>query len=135
LQKLAHRTVVESGNFDCWSVELAHCRYCGELGFWGKAHARCQAIAGVGRREIRIAIRGAVADDTTMGAIRRIVDDIAERSRLPAREARMLVVEEYLAAVDRLVDGGVRDIALEDRLDELRKKFGLTRSECMCPAA
>jgi hypothetical protein len=47
----------------------------------------------------------------------------------------MLVVEEYLAAVDRLVDCGVRDIALEDRLDELRGKFGLTRSECMSPAA
>jgi hypothetical protein len=114
---------------------LANCRYCGEPGFWGKAHARCQAIAGVGRREIRVAVRTALADETLMGAIRRIVDDIALRSRLPGREARMLVIEEYLVAVDRLVDGGVRDIALEERVDELRAKFGLTRSECMSPAA
>jgi hypothetical protein len=114
---------------------LANCRYCGELGFWGKAHARCQAIAGVGRREIRTTIRAALGDESMMGAIRRIVDDIANRSRLPEREARSLVVEEYLVAIDRLVDGGVRDIELEDRLNELQKKFGLTRSECMSPAA
>jgi hypothetical protein len=70
-----------------------------------------------------------------MGAIRRIVDDIANRSRLSERETRMLVVEEYLGAVDRLVDAGVRDIELEDRLDELQRKFALSRSECMRPAA
>ena len=114
---------------------MATCRYCGEQGFWGQAHARCQAIAGVGRREIRTAIRGALADESTMGAIRRIVDDIAERSRIPAREVRILVVEEYLGAVDSLQEGGVNDIELEDRLEELRHKFALSRSECMRHAA
>jgi len=114
---------------------MATCRYCGEQGFWGQAHARCQAIAGVGRREIRTAIRGALADESTMGAIRRIVDDIAERSRIPAREVRILVVEEYLGAVDRLQEGGVDDIELEDRLTELQRKFALTRSDCMRHAA
>jgi hypothetical protein len=114
---------------------LATCRYCGETGFWGKAHARCQVIAGVGRREIRAAIRAALADDCTMGAIRRIVDDIAARSHLPEREVRNLAVEEYLHAVDRLHDGGVNDIELEDRLTELQRKFTLSRSECMRHAA
>jgi hypothetical protein len=114
---------------------LATCRYCGEPGFWGKAHARCQAIAGVGRREIRAAIHAALADESTMGAIRRIVDDIAERSRIPGREVRILVVEEYLVAVDRLQEGGVDDIDLEDRLNELQRKFALSRSECMRRAA
>jgi hypothetical protein len=114
---------------------LAICRYCGETGFWGKSHSRCQAIAGVGRREIRTAIRAALADDSTMGAIRRIVDDIAARSRLPERETRNLVVEEYLLAVDRLHDGGVNDIELEDRLTELQRKFALSRSDCMRHAA
>lgn len=114
---------------------MANCRYCGEPGFWGKAHTRCQAIAGVGRREIRAAIRAALADESTMGAIRRIVDDIASRSRLPALESRNLVIEEYLGAVDRLHDGGVRDIELEDRLSELQRKFTLSRSECMRHAA
>jgi hypothetical protein len=121
--------------FDSRSLELAICRYCGEPGFWGKAHARCQAIAGVGRREIRTAIRAALADESTMGAIRRIVEDIALRSRLPERETRTLVIEEYLGAVDRLYEGGVNDIELEDRLTELQRKFGLTRSECMRTAA
>lgn len=114
---------------------MANCRYCGEAGFWGKAHARCQAIAGIGRREIRNVVRAALTDDSTMGAIRRIVDDIAVRSRLPEREARSLVIEEYLRAVDRLHEGGVNDIELEDRLGELQRKFGLARSECMRPAA
>lgn len=114
---------------------MATCRYCGEPGFWGKAHARCQAIAGIGRREIRASIRAALADESTMGAIRRIVDDIAERSRIPEREVRILVVEEYLSAVDRLQDGGVDDIELEDRLTELQRKFALSRSECMHRAA
>lgn len=114
---------------------MATCRYCGEPGFWGKAHARCQAIAGIGRREIRASIRAALADESTMGAIRRIVDDIAERSRIPEREVRILVVEEYLSAVDRLQDGGVDDIELEDRLTELQRKFALSRSECMRRAA
>lgn len=114
---------------------MAICRYCNEPGFWGKAHARCQAIAGHGRREIRAALRAALADDSTMGAIRRIVDDIAQRSRLPEREVRALVVEEYLRAVDRLQEGGVNDIELEDRLAELQRRFGLSRSECMRPAA
>ena len=114
---------------------MATCRYCGEPGFWGKAHARCQAIAGVGRREIRTTLRAALADDSTMGAIRRIVDDIAERSRIHEREVRGLVIEEYLAAVDRLQEGGVDDIELEDRLTELQRKFALLRSECMHRAA
>lgn len=114
---------------------MAICRYCNEPGFWGKAHARCQAIAGVGRREIRAAIRGALADESTMGAIRRIVADIADRSRLPEREVRNLVIEEYLGAVDRLHECGVHDIELEDRLTELQRKFALSRSECMRTAA
>ena len=114
---------------------MANCRYCGELVFWGKAHARCQAIAGVGRREIRLAIRTALTDESRMGAIHRIVDDIAQRSRVPAREVRVLVVEEYLGAIDRLCEGGVHDIELDDRLCELQRKFGLSRSECMRPAA
>jgi len=114
---------------------LANCRYCGEAGFWGKAHARCQAIAGIGRREIRNAVRSALTDESTMGAIRRIVDDIAARSRLPERESRSLVIEEYLLAVDRLHEGGVHDIELEDRLTELQRKFALSRSECMRHAA
>jgi len=114
---------------------LGTCRYCGEPGFWGKAHARCQAIAGVGRREIRTAIRTALADESTMGAIRRIVDDIAARSRLPEREVRHLIIEEFLHAVDSLQEGGVNDIELEDRLEELRHKFALSRSECMRHAA
>lgn len=114
---------------------MAICRYCGETGFWGKSHARCQAVAGVGRREIRTAIRAALADESTMGAIRRIVDDIAARSRLPERETRNLVVEEYLHAVDRLHEGGVNDIELEDRLTELQRKFALSRSDCMRHAA
>jgi hypothetical protein len=114
---------------------LAICRYCNEPGFWGKAHARCQAIAGIGRREVRATIRAALADESTMGAIRRIVEDIAARSRLPEREVRTLVIEEYLGAVDRLQEGGVNDIELEDRLAELQRKFTLSRSDCMRPAA
>jgi hypothetical protein len=114
---------------------MANCRYCGELGFWGKAHARCQAIAGVGRREIRLAIRAALTDESAMGAIHRIVDDIAQRSRVPAREVRVLVIEEYLRGVDRLYEGGVHDIELDDRLCELQGKFALSRSECMRTAA
>lgn len=114
---------------------MANCRYCGEAGFWGKAHARCQAIAGIGRREIRNVVRAALTDESTMGAIRRIVDDIAARSRLPERETRILVIEEYQRAVDRLHEGGVHDIELEDRLTELQRKFALSRSECMRHAA
>ena len=114
---------------------MAICRYCNEPGFWGKAHTRCQAIAGIGRREVRAAVRAALADESTMGAIRRIVEDIAARSRLPEREVRTLVIEEYLGAVDRLHEGGVNDIELEDRLAELQRKFALSRSDCMRPAA
>lgn len=114
---------------------MANCRYCGEPGFWGKAHARCTAIAGVGRREMRAAIHAALGDDFSMGAIRRIVGDIALRSRLPDGETRTLVVEEYLRGVDRLNENGAFDIELEDRLEELRRKFNLTRSECMYSAA
>lgn len=114
---------------------MANCRYCGEPGFWGKAHARCTAIAGVGRREIRAAIHAALSDDFSMGAIRRIVDDIAARSRLPEWETRALVVEEYLRGVDRLNDSGAFDVELDDRLEELRTKFRLLRSECMYSAA
>ena len=44
-------------------------------------------------------------------------------------------IEEYLAAVDRLQEGGVDDIELEDRLTELQRKFALLRSECMHRAA
>ncbi len=114
---------------------MANCRYCGEPGFWGKAHARCTAIAGVGRREMRAAIHAALSDDFSMGAIRRIVDDIAARSRLPAGETRSLVVEEYLRGVDRLNERGTFDIELDERLEELRTKFRLSRSECMYSAA
>jgi hypothetical protein len=114
---------------------LANCRYCGELGFWGKAHTKCVAIAGEGRREVRTAIQAALSDDFSMGAIRRIVSDIALRSRLPEREARALVTEEYLRAVERVFECGSNDIELEDRLNELRKQFGLSRSECMRAAA
>lgn len=114
---------------------MANCRYCGEPGFWGKNHARCTAIAGVGRREIRAAIHAALGDDHSMGAIRRIVGDIAARSRLPDGETRTLVVEEYLRGVDRLNENGAFDIELDDRLEELRRNFKLTRSECMYSAA
>jgi len=114
---------------------LAACRYCGELGFWGKAHAKCAAIAGEGRRELRAAIRAALTDDHSMGAIRRIVGDIALRSRIPEREIRALVIEEYLRGVDTQFDGGSNDIDLEDRLNELRRQFSLSRGECMHPAA
>ena len=112
---------------------MANCRYCGELGFWGKAHAKCVAIGGEGRRELRAAVQAALTDDFSMGAIRRIVDDIAERARLPAREVRMLVVEEYLRGMDRLT--GFGDSALEEKLDELRSLFALTRFECLRAAA
>ena len=113
---------------------MANCRYCGELGFWGKAHATCMAIAGEGRREIRAAIHAALEDDFSMGAIRRIVGDIAVRSRISEREARNLVVEEYQRAVDRLTEGGV-SAEWRERLDELRHQFFLTRFECMRTAA
>ena len=114
---------------------MANCRYCGEPGFWGKAHTKCTAIAGVGRREIRAAIHAALSDDHSMGAIGRIVGDIAMRSHLPEREMRALVVEEYLRGVDRLHEHGTFDIELDDRLEELRRKFQLTRSDCMYSAA
>jgi hypothetical protein len=116
-------------------MELANCRYCGETGFWGKAHAACVAIAGQGRREIRAAIQAAFTDDFSMGAIRRIVGDIAERSCIPAQDTRALVVEEYLRALDRQVNGGVYDVALQDRLEELRKQFELSSWECLREAA
>ena len=116
-------------------MELANCRYCGELGFWGKAHAKCVAIGGEGRRELRAAVQSALTDDFSMGAIRRIVDDIAERARLPAREVRMLVVEEYLRGMDTLANGGFSDSVLEEKLGELRNLFALTRFECLRAAA
>ena len=114
---------------------MANCRYCGEVGFWGKAHATCVAIAGQGRRELRAAIQAAFIDDYSMGAIRRIVSDIAQRSCIPEQEARALIVEEYLRALDGQVNGGVYDIALQDRLEELRKQFALSSWECLRDAA
>ena len=114
---------------------MANCRYCGEVGFWGKAHATCVAIAGQGRRELRAAIQAAFIDDFSMGAIRRIVSDIAQRSCLPEWETRSLIVEEYLRALDRQVNGGPYDIELQDRLEELRKQFSLSIWECMRAAA
>jgi hypothetical protein len=116
-------------------MEVANCRYCGELGFWGKAHTKCMAIAGEGRREIRAAIHAALTDDFSMGAIRRIVGDIAVRARIPQRDARELVVEEYLRAMDRLAEGDAASADLEDKLDELRRQFQLSRFECMRTAA
>jgi hypothetical protein len=115
-------------------VELANCRYCGEIGFWGKAHATCVAIAGHGRRELRAAVQAAFVDDFSMGAIRRIVSDIALRSRIPEGETRALIVEEYLRALDRLVSGAAHDIELQDRLEELRKQFALSTRECLLAA-
>jgi hypothetical protein len=116
-------------------MELANCRYCGEVGFWGKAHAVCVAIAGQGRRELRAAIQTAFIDDFSMGAIRRIVSDIAQRSCIPEPDTRALIVEEYLRALDRQVNGGAYDIGLQDRLEELRKQFGLSSWECLREAA
>ena len=116
-------------------MELANCRYCGELGFWGKSHATCVAIAGEGRRELRAAVQAALTDDYSMGAIGRIVDDISERARIPAREVRVLVVEEYLRGADTLASGNFTDVALEERLGELRRLFSLTRFECLRAAA
>jgi hypothetical protein len=84
---------------------------------------------------MRAAIHAALGDDHSMGAIRRIVGDIAARSRLPEREVRALVVEEYLRGVDRLNENGAFDIELDERLEELRAKFNLSRSECMYSAA
>lgn len=92
------------------------------------------AIAGEGRREIRAAIQTALEDDFSMGAIRRIVGDIAVRSRISEREARDLVIEEYQRALDRLAEGGVSG-EWQERLDELRRQFFLTRYECMRAAA
>ena len=40
-----------------------------------------------------------------------------------------------LGSGERLFECGSNDIELEDRLNELRKLFGLTRSECMRAAA
>ena len=121
------------GNF--WRWELANCRYCGEVGFWGKAHAKCVAIAGQGRREMRAAIQSAFVDDFSMAAIRRIVSDIAQRSCIPDADTRALVVEEYLRALDKLVSGSVYDFDLQDRLQELRKQFELSTWECLREAA
>ena len=121
------------GNF--WRLELANCRYCGEVGFWGKAHAKCVAIAGQGRREMRAAIQSAFVDDFSMAAIRRIVSDIAQRSCIPDADTRALVVEEYLRALDKLVSGSVYDFDLQDRLQELRKQFELSTWECLREAA
>ena len=114
---------------------MANCRYCGELGFWGKAHATCVAIAAEGGREVRAAMRAALVDDHSMGAIRRIVADIAERARLPSREVRTLVVEEYLRGTDRLAGADYFDAALDEKLGELRSLFALTRFECLRAAA
>ena len=116
-------------------MELANCRYCGEVGFWGKAHATCVAIAGQGRREMRAAIQGAFVDDFSMAAIRRIVSDIAQRSCIPEAETRALIVEEYLRALDKLVNASVYDFELQDRLAELRKQFTLSSWECLREAA
>jgi hypothetical protein len=114
---------------------LANCRYCGEPGFWGKTHAKCAEIASEGRREVRAAIRAALSNDYSMGAIGRIVGDICLRSRIPERESRALVVEEYQLGVDRHFEGGGKDIELHDRLDELRRQFSLDRTDCMRAAA
>jgi len=84
---------------------------------------------------MRAALQGALSDDFSMGAIRRIIDDISVRSRIPAREARQLVVEEYLRAVDVQLAAGAIDIEFEDRLEELRRQFALTRFECLHTAA
>lgn len=116
-------------------MELANCRYCGEVGFWGKAHATCVAIAGQGRREMRAAIQAAFVDDFSMAAIGRIVNDIAQRSCIPEAETRALIVEEYLRALDKLVNASVYDFELQDRLAELRKQFELSSWECLREAA
>ena len=121
------------GNF--WRLELANCRYCGEVGFWGKAHAKCVAIAGQGRREMRAAIQSAFNDDFSMGAIRRIIGDIAQRACIPEQDTRALIVEEYLRALDRQVNGDAYDVALQDRLEELRQQFELSSWECLREAA
>jgi len=120
---------------DSWRMGLANCRYCGEVGFWGKSHATCVAIAGHGRRELRAAIQAAFIDDFSMGAIRRIVSDITQRSFIPEQEARAVIVEEYLRVLDRQVNGASYDVELQDRLEELRKQFSLSSWECMRAAA
>ena len=114
---------------------MAKCRYCGEVGFWGKAHSTCVAIAGQGRREMRVAIQAAFVDDSSMAAIRRIVSDIAQRSCIPETETRALIVEEYLRALDKLVNASDYDFELQDRLEELRKQFALSGWECLSEAA
>ncbi len=83
---------------------------------------------------MRAAIQAAFLDDFSMGAIRRIVGDIAQRSCIPDGETRALVVEEYLRALDRQVNG-VYDIELQERLEELRMQFGLSSWECLREAA
>ena len=84
---------------------------------------------------MRSALQAALSDDFSMGAIRRIIDDISVRSRIPARETRALVIEEYLRAIDVQQAAGAIDIEFEDRLVELRRQFALTRFECMHAAA
>jgi hypothetical protein len=84
---------------------------------------------------MRAAIQGAFNDDFSMGAIRRIVGDIAQRACIPDQDTRALVVEEYLRALDRQVNGDAYDVALQDRLEELRKQFELSRWECLREAA
>ena len=91
-----------------WRMELANCRYCGEVGFWGKAHATCVAIAGQGRREMRAAFQAAFVEDYSMAAIGRIVNDISQRSCIPEAETRAL-----LASGDALAAQGTLARVLE----------------------
>jgi len=84
---------------------------------------------------MRTAIQAAIVDDFSMAAIHRIVGDIANRSCIPEADTRALVVEEYLRALDKLVNGSVYDFELQDRLAELRKQFGLSSWECLREAA
>ena len=67
--------------------------------------------------------------------IRRIVTDIAQRSCIPEADTRALIVEEYLRALDKLVNGRIYDFELQDRLAELRKQFELSTWECLREAA
>jgi hypothetical protein len=109
---------------------MPKCKYCGQpAGFFHWKHAECSRKHEDGKRQIALAVTGAVTDNSPLELLDKKIDQIADQAYISQDEERSLVVQSWTTAVDHSLDHGLIDSAQEERIIGIKNQLELSQAE------
>jgi hypothetical protein len=113
-----------------WSIELARCKYCGELtDHIRRVHPDCEVNFQLGERQIAMEVAGAVSAGGDLEGLPARIAMVARDAFISEERARRMVISGWRRAVQQFQQTTALNEEEERRLIRLEYLFGLTQAD------